>query len=190
MKILELPNPELQKNVSSLAQRFGYKTMEQENGICLENALNEPPFEFVRITPSNIGDAKPILERYQKEYSNTGEYIIEYSRCLKLLAGIVNNLSPETVEFFTRGIAFCTRLKLPQLFDEAVAPIFFGTFAAGEIVIVRTSLICGAGVVSRGSYMPFHIIQMPSLTKRSTALSLFANGTESKPMISFQLFCI
>src|SRR5262245_32691503 len=88
MKKLELPNPELRKNVSLIAQRFGYKTMEVENGICLENALNEPPFEFVRITPNNIGDAKPILERYQNEYSTAGEYVIEYSRCLKLLSRV------------------------------------------------------------------------------------------------------
>lgn len=141
MKKLELANPELRKKVLLLAPRFGYNAMEQENGVCLENSLSEPAFEFVRITPSNIGDAKPILERYQTEYSKAGEYIVEYSRCLKLLARIANELSPETVEFFTRGITFCTRLKLPQLFDEAIAPIFFGTFTAGEIVIVRTSFM-------------------------------------------------
>jgi hypothetical protein len=142
MKNIELTNPELRNNVSLLAQKFGYNTMEVENGICLENTRNEPAFEFVRITPSNIADAKPILERYQNEYSRAGEYVIEYSRCLKLLARIANDLSLENVEFFIRGITFCSRLKLPQLFDEAIAPIFFGTFTAGEIIVVRTSLIC------------------------------------------------
>lgn len=139
MKKLDFSNRDLERRLLSISEQFGYTGIERDNAAWLENSLNEPPFEIARITATNIPDAKSILERYQSEYSAAREYVVDYSQCLRLLARIVSGASPETIEFFKRGITFCTRLKLRSLFEEGVAPIFFGTFAGGEIVIVKTS---------------------------------------------------
>ena len=157
MKKIDFSNRDLEKKILSILPQFGYTGIEKPNGVWLENSLNTPAFEFVRITASNIDDAESILESYQNEYSGLKEYIIEYSRCLKLLSRLVSGISPETVEFFKRGITFCPRLKLTQLFKEGIAPIFFGTFAGGEIIVAKTTLTYWSrAALQRSLYVSSH----------------------------------
>jgi hypothetical protein len=139
MKKLNFSNYDVEQKLASISQQFGYTAVEKENAVWVSNSLQEPAFQSVRITSNNIADASLILDAYEKEYSSTPEIVISYDRCLKLLSNIATEISPDNVEFFQRGITFCARLKLTKLFQEAVAPIFFGTFAGGEIFIIKTT---------------------------------------------------
>jgi hypothetical protein len=139
MKKLNFSNHDVERKLLSISHQFGYAAVEKESAVWLSNSLHDPPFQSVRITSSNIADAAPILDAYEKEYSSTPEIVIPYDRCLKLLANIAVKISPDNVELFKRGIMFCPRLKLTQLFQEGVAPIFFGSFGGGEIFIVKTT---------------------------------------------------
>jgi hypothetical protein len=123
-----------------LASRFNYTAVENADGVWLENGLNEPAFEHCRVTAATVPSARSILERYVDEYSASPEYVVHYSTCLKLLSGLAKDVSLDQIEFFKRGIMFCPRIKLTELFEEGIAPIFFGVFSDGEIIIVRTRL--------------------------------------------------
>ncbi len=140
MKRLDFSNRDLERKILSILPKYDYRGAENVSGVWLESILNEPVFESIKVTPSTVPDALPFLDRYLTEYSIAPEYVTYYSECLKLLSGIASEISLENIEFFKRGITFCPRLKLPQLFQEGLSPLFFGTFTGGEIIIVKTSL--------------------------------------------------
>jgi hypothetical protein len=138
MKRINFSNRDLERRFMPLATRFNYTAVENADGVWLENRIDEPPFEHCRVTAATVPSARSLLERYVAEYSSSPEYVVHYSKCLELLSGLAKDVSLDQIEFFKRGIMFCPRIKLRELFENAIAPIFFGVFSDGEIIIVRT----------------------------------------------------
>jgi hypothetical protein len=137
MKRLHLGDEDKERRILSVAARSGYNIKDDSSGRWLENSLTVKPYEYVRITPSNISDVRPFIDAYTKEVNIAGG--INYNKCLDLLAKITKGVSPENVEYFKRGIVFCPQNKLKELFEQGVAPLFFGVFPGGEIYLIRSS---------------------------------------------------
>lgn len=157
MKWLDCPSQGIQEKILSMLPQYGYKGLQDGNGILIESSLSEPAFEFVRIASTNVAEANYVLERYQAEYSKVTEYVMPYTKCLEFLSKIAKEVSLENVESFKRAVMFCPRTKLPQLFNEGVAPLFFGSFAGGEIDIIKTSpSYWGRAAFKRFLYTLFH----------------------------------
>jgi|ERR1051326_1412050 hypothetical protein len=140
MKKLDFSDTDIARQIISISENYGYKGIEKGGTFWIENSLDEKPFEYSSITASNLSDADAILKAYEIEYAHASEIVEYYSKCLTLLSSFAKEISLENVEYFKRGVTFCPRSKLAQLFREGLAPIFFGTCFDGEIIIIKTSV--------------------------------------------------
>jgi hypothetical protein len=128
MKKINFSNRALERRFIPLASAFDYTAVENADGVWLEKKLDEAAFEHCRVTAATVPSARPLIERYVAEHTSSPEYVVHYSNCLELLSGLAKVVSPDQIEFFKRGIMFCPRIKFSELFEKAIAPIFWSVF--------------------------------------------------------------
>jgi hypothetical protein len=139
MKKLAIENQAIRRRILSVISTHGYSGIETPNGISINNSLHDRPFEFIRISKSNISDAQNILDKYKDEHAKFMEIQTSHSESLKLIRNFQGDLSPEKIELFKRGITFCPRTELTKLFEQEAAPQFFKLFSDGEIILIKIS---------------------------------------------------
>lgn len=139
MKKINFSDTDLERKALKVASQCGYKTKDDSSGRWLENSLTAAPYDYCKITSANISDARSFIDSYLRELSIPGA-LSDYNSCLKLLSRITKEISAENIEYFKRGICLCPQTKLIDLFEESIAPLFFGVFPGGEILLIKSSI--------------------------------------------------
>ena len=133
--------------------------------------LTDNPIEYIKINSSNIEESRNLIEKHVAEYGEQFGYseikdineTIKY--LIKNLHKIDEEISPESLKFFRKGIAYHPKQGLSDYFINHIAPTFFNKFPRGEIFIINSpSILLDRSALIRFLYVLENKIPLENLT--------------------------